>query len=334
MTNQVIPFGNVNVPVPQMNADFAAKIAAQWQQAAALATNAPNRITFKSNRFNISKGGGEPVQLSELTLDVHIVAVNPQFHYVFYDRTYDESEKTGVAPKTLSRYPLPDEKFDSPPPAGFVQRNYRQRAIVMLANDPQHELYVVDFGYKSVRQSGNANVGTCSFATLLKTMGDFQASHGIMPFTFTVQLSFDGSQSVPVVAFSLYDLRNRSNEVRFASEPAIQAMVEAMTNGTTDRLLDIHFDNTTENATVNAAPPQQTQMQVPPQGQVQPPQMQPQMQPQGQQPPAWQQQAQFQPQMQQPQGQQQTPPWQQQAQFQPQMQPQNEQTAPAGMAAL
>ena len=321
MTNQVIPFGNVNVPVPQMNADFAAKIAAQWQQAAALATNAPNRITFKSNRFNISKGGGEPVQLSELTLDVHIVAVNPQFHYVFYDRTYDESEKTGVAPKTLSRYPLPDEKFDSPPPAGFVQRNYRQRAIVMLANDPQHELYVVDFGYKSVRQSGNANVGTCSFATLLKTMGDFQASHGIMPFTFTVQLSFDGSQSVPVVAFSLYDLRNRSNEVRFASEPAIQAMVEAMTNGTTDRLLDIHFDNTTENATVNAAPPQQ-------------PQMQPQMQPQGQQPPAWQQQAQFQPQMQQPQGQQQTPPWQQQAQFQPQMQPQNEQTAPAGMAAL
>lgn len=334
MTNQVIPFGNVNVPVPQMNADFAAKIAAQWQQAAALATNAPNRITFKSNRFNISKGGGEPVQLSELTLDVHIVAVNPQFHYVFYDRTYDESEKTGVAPKTLSRYPLPDEKFDSPLPAGFVQRNYRQRAIVMLANDPQHELYVVDFGYKSVRQSGNANVGTCSFATLLKTMGDFQASHGIMPFTFTVQLSFDGSQSVPVVAFSLYDLRNRSNEVRFASEPAIQAMVEAMTDGTTDRLLDIHFDNTTENATVNAAPPQHPQMQVPPQGQVQPPQMQPQMQPQGQQPPAWQQQAQFQPQMQQPQSQQQTPPWQQQAQFQPQMQPQNEQTAPAGMAAL
>ena len=332
MTNQVIPFGNANVPVPQMNADFAAKIAAQWQQAAALATNAPNRITFKGNRFNISKGGGEPVQLSELTLDVHIVAVNPQFHYVFYDRTYDESEKTGVAPKTLSRYPLPDEKFDSPPPAGFVQRNYRQRAIVMLANDPQHELYVVDFGYKSVRQSGNANVGTCSFATLLKTMGDFQASHGIMPFTFTVQLSFDGSQSVPVVAFSLYDLRNRSNEVRFASEPAIQAMVEAMTNGTTDRLLDIHFDNTTENATVNAAPPQQPQMQVPPQGQVQPPQGQPQMQPQGQQPPAWQQQAQFQPQMQ-PQGQQQ-PPWQQQAQAQPQMQPQNEQTAPAGMAAL
>ena len=334
MTNQVIPFGNANVPVPQMNADFAAKIAAQWQQAAALATNAPNRITFKSNRFNISKGGGEPVQLSDLTLDVHIVAVNPQFHYVFYDRTYDESEKTGVAPKTLSRYPLPDEKFDSPSPAGFVQRNYRQRAIVMLANDPQHELYVVDFGYKSVRQSGNANVGTCSFATLLKTMGDFQASHGIMPFTFTVQLSFDGSQSVPVVAFSLYDLRNRSNEVRFASEPAIQAMVEAMTDGTTDRLLDIHFDNTTENATVNAAPPQQPQMQVPPQGQVQPPQMQPQMQPQGQQPPAWQQQAQAQPQMQQPQGQQQTPPWQQQAQFQPQMQPQNEQTAPAGMAAL
>ena len=334
MTNQVIPFGNANVPVPQMNADFAEKIAAQWQQAAALATNAPKRITFKSNRFNISKGGGEPVQLSELTLDVHIVAVNPQFHYVFYDRTYDESEKTGVAPKTLSRYPLPDEKFDSPPPAGFVQRNYRQRAIVMLANDPQHELYVVDFGYKSVRQSGNANVGTCSFATLLKTMGDFQASHGIMPFTFTVQLSFDGSQSVPVVAFSLYDLRNRSNEVRFASEPAIQAMVEAMTDGTTDRLLDIHFDNTAENATVNAAPPQQPQMQVPPQGQVQPPQMQPQMQPQGQQPPAWQQQAQAQPQMQQPQSQQQTPPWQQQAQFQPQMQPQNEQTAPAGMAAL
>ena len=311
MTNQVITFGNAHVPVPQMNADFAAKIAAQWQQAAALATNAPNRITFKSNRFNISKGGAEPVQLSDLTLDVHIVAVNPQFHYVFYDRTYDESEKTGVAPKTLSRYPLPDEKFDSPLPAGFVQRNYRQRAIVMLANDPQHELYVVDFGYKSVRQSGNAHVGTCSFSTLLKTMGDFQATHGIMPFTFTVQLSFDGSQSVPVVAFSLYDLRNRSNEVRFASEPAIQAMVEAMTNGTTDRLLDIHFDNTTENATVNAAPPQ---------GQQQPPQGQ-------QQPPAWQQQAQMQPQMQ-PQGQQQ-PPWQQQTQ--------NEQpasTAPAGMASL
>lgn len=304
MTNQVITFGNINVPVPQLNADIQAKIAAQWQQAAALATNAPNRITFKGNRFNISKGGGEPVQLSDLTLDVHIVAVNPQFHYVFYDRSFDESEKTGVAPKMLSRYPLPDETPDSPLPNGFMNRNYRQRAIVMLANDPQHELYVVDFGYKSVRQSGNANVGTCSFSTLLKTLGDFQASHGIMPFTFTVQLSFDSSQSVPVVAFSLYDLRNRDTNVRFASEPAIQAMVDAMTNGTTDRLLDIHFDNSAENATVNAAPPPQPQTQVPPQGQPQ----QPQMQPQGQQPPAWQQQA--------------------------QMHPQNEQTAPAGMAAL
>lgn len=284
MTNQVITFGNVNVPVPQLNAEFQAKIAAQWQQAAALATNAPNRITFKGNRFNLSKGGAEPVQLSDLTLDVHIVAVNPQFHYVFYDRSFDESEKTGVAPKTLSRYPLPDEKFDSPPPNGFVQRNYRQRAIVMLANDPQHELYVVDFGYKSVRQSGNANVGTCSFSSLLKTLGDFQASHGIMPFTFTVQISFDGSQSVPVVAFSLYDLRNRDTNVRFASEPAIQAMVEAMTNGTTERLLDINFDNSTENATVNAATPPQPQMQVPPQGQPQPPAWQQQAQPQNEQP--------------------------------------------------
>ena len=189
----------------------------------------------------------------------------------------------------------------------------------MLANDPTHKLYVVDFGYKSVKQSGNAQSNTCDLSSLLKSMHGISSQYqGLLPFMMTVQLSFDTKHSVPVVAFSLYDNRNHSNAIRFANDAAIAEMIRVLGNGDVERLLDIHFDNTREDAVVNAAPPATPQTQVPPQGTVQPPK--------GTTPP-WQGQPQTQSQAQ-PQGT--TPPWQGQAQFQPQVQPQYD----PGMAAL
>lgn len=320
MTNQVITFPNANLPsLANLPSDLLAKVAGQWKRAAELATSAPNRLTFKSSRFNLSDGGSEPVVLDDRVLDVYLVAVNPQFHYVFYDMDYDTAEKMGKTPKTLSRYPIEGENWDSPPPAGFVQRNYRQRAVIMLANDPTHKLYVVDFGYKSVKQSGNAQSNTCNLSTLLKSLhGFFSQNQGLMPFMMTVQLSFDTKHSVPVVAFSLYDNRNHSTDIRFANDAAIAEMIRVLSNGDVERLLDIHFDNSKDEAVVNAAPPATPQTHVPPQGTVQPPQ--------GTNPP-WQGQAQGQAQPQ-TQSQGTTPLWQGQAQ--PQTQPQYD----PGMAAL
>lgn len=83
---------------------------------------------------------------------MHIVAIDPNFHYVFNEFGYDDVKDKDDKGRVLVRYPLPTDEFTFTPTTGFASRQYKQRCVVMLADDPEHKLFIVDFGYNSIKK--------------------------------------------------------------------------------------------------------------------------------------------------------------------------------------
>ena len=172
-----------------MTLNLLAKVSGQLQQAAANITTSMPRLSFSGRMFNLSFGGNT-VELQDRVLDVHILAIDPQFHYTFYEKAYtgSDADKEG---RSMSRYPLPTDEFEFTPTHEWAQRVYRQRAVVMLANDPQHNLYAVDFGYNSIKKTGNPQLGLFNLSQLIAQLNEFnKANSQLLPFMFTVQLRF------------------------------------------------------------------------------------------------------------------------------------------------
>lgn len=241
MSNQLILTG-VQLPSLNLSPELVAKVQAQFAQAVANTTTSLPRLSFGGKMFNITFGGNT-VELQDRVLDVHLVAIDPQFHYTFYEKAYTgtDSDKDG---RVMSRYPLPTDNFEFVPNHEWSQRAYKQRAVVMLANDPDHKLYVVDFGYNSVKKVGNPQLGLLNLSQLI-TQLDFVTRQNpqILPFMFTVQLSFTKA-SVAEIQFSLYDQRQQGNtQARFATPAAIEAMMNAITNGDVDNLMKVEYDS-------------------------------------------------------------------------------------------
>lgn len=251
MSNQLVLAG-VQLPAIQLPADVVAKVANQFAQAAANTTTGLPRLSFGGKMFNISFGGSEPVELQDRVLDVHIVAIDPQFHYTFYEKSYTgtDADKEG---RIMSRYPTADDSFEFTPTAEWAQRAYKQRAVVMLANDPDHKLYVADFGYNSVKKVGNPQLGLLNLSQLITQLDFFTRNNqGILPFMFTVQLSFTRA-SVAEIQFSLYDQRVQgSQQARFATPAAIEAMAQAIASGEVDNLMKVEYDSATNQANEQA----------------------------------------------------------------------------------
>ena len=241
MSNQLILAG-VQLPSLNLSPEIAAKVQAQFAQAAANTTTSLPRLSFGGKMFNITFGG-DTVELQDRVLDVHLVAIDPQFHYTFYEKAYTgtDSDKDG---RIMSRYPLPTDDFEFTPTHEWSQRAYKQRAVVMLANDPDHKLYVVDFGYNSIKKGGNPQLGLLNLSQLIAQL-DFitRQNPQILPFMFTVQLSFTKA-SVAEIQFSLYDQRQQGNtQARFATPAAIEAMANAIANGDVDNLMKVEYDS-------------------------------------------------------------------------------------------
>ena len=241
MSNQLILSG-VQLPVLNLSPDVMAKVQAQFAQAAANTTTSLPRLSFGGKMFNVTFGG-DTVELQDRVLDVHLVAIDPQFHYTFYEKAYTgtDSDKDG---RIMSRYPLPTDDFEFTPTHEWSQRAYKQRAVVMLANDPDHKLYVVDFGYNSIKKVGNPQLGLLNLSQLIAQL-DFitRQNPQVLPFMFTIQLSFTKA-SVAEIQFSLYDQRQQGNtQARFATPAAIEAMANAIANGDVDNLIKIEFDS-------------------------------------------------------------------------------------------
>ena len=59
------------------------------------------RLTFKANRFRVTKGGDEEV-LADTELDVIILAANPTVSRIYYAGTYDPDSGTGERPTCAS----------------------------------------------------------------------------------------------------------------------------------------------------------------------------------------------------------------------------------------
>ena len=249
MSNQLVLSG-AQLPTLNLPVSIVAKVQAQFAAAAANATVSMPRLSFRGRTFNISVGG-DTVELPDRVLDVHIVAVDPQFHYSFYEKSYTgtDADKEG---RTLSRYPLPTDEFEFKPTDEWAQRVYRQRAVVMLAKDPEHKLYVVDFGYNSVRKTGNPALGLMNLSQLVTQMDFYTREYnGLLPFMFTVQLSFTRA-SVPEIQFSLHDQFNQSaqQQARFAAPEAINAMVAALESGEVDKLMVIEHDSAAKGGSI------------------------------------------------------------------------------------
>lgn len=256
----------MNAPLPQVQlpSDVLAKVAVQFASAAANVSASISRLTFAGREFRLNENGTERALDSKL-LDVHIVAVNPTHHYQFYEREYDDTKDMPVGERgnMMSRLPLASDEIEWTPTKEWAQRLYKQRVVLMLADDPQHRLWVADFGYKSVRKSGNPAIGLFNLGQLLVQFNEFQKNNPqLLPFLFTVQLSFT-RESVPEVQFSLTDQRADANgivnkEVRFARPDAIEAIIAAISDGSAEKLLDVAYDSRTrsgEEQEEQAAPP-------------------------------------------------------------------------------
>ena len=245
MSNQLI-IAPTAMPALQLPADVLAKVQAQLKQAADNQSSSLPRLSFGGKQFNLTLGGNT-VPLDDRVLDVHIVAIDPQFHYAFYEKSYDESKNSEDKGRILVRYPLPTDDFTFTPTAEFTQRAYKQRCIVMLANDPEHRLYIMDLGYNSIKKVGNPSLGLLNLSQLI-TQFDFYNKQNpqLLPFMFTVQMSFT-REVQPEIQFSLYDQKAQGNyQARFATPAAIDAMVQALSNGEVDNLMKVEYDSASQ----------------------------------------------------------------------------------------
>lgn len=231
------------IPALQLPTDVLAKVQAQLKQAADNQSSSMPRLSFSGKRFNLTVGGSK-VELQDLVLDVHIVAIDPNFHYVFSEFEYDDVKNKDDKGRMLVRYPLPTDEIAFTPTTEFAKRAYKQRCIVMLANDPEHRLYIMDLGYNSVKKVGNPSLGLLNLSQLI-TQFDFynKQSPQLLPFMFTVQMSFT-REVQPEIQFSLYDQKAQGNyQARFATPAAIDAMVQALSNGEVDNLMKVEYDS-------------------------------------------------------------------------------------------
>lgn len=293
MTLPVLPG---NLPQIQLSPDLVARAQSMLQEAAQNLSSAPPRLSFGGKMFNLTSNGAT-VELQDRVLDVHIVAIDSRHHYVFYERAYEGVD--GDSGKSMARYPVPEDTIEYTPTKEWAQRTYRHRCVVMLANDPNHNLYVVDFGYNSCKKTGNINLGLMNLGQLVTLLNSYAKQNAaLLPFLFTVQLSFT-KETVPEVQFSLFDQRApQSHEVRFASPGAINAMQTAFTDGTIDNLMKVEYSSAAQSSqpalAAPAAPqapqiPQQPAVQTAVQPAAQPavqPAAQPAVQPQSQSQPA------------------------------------------------
>lgn len=248
MSNQLIIAPNA-MPALQLPADVLAKVQEQLKQAADNQSSSLPRLSFGGKMFNLTVGGSK-VELQDRVLDVHIVAIDPNFHYVFNEFGYDDVKDKDDKGRVLVRYPLPTDNFTFTPTAEFTQRAYKQRCIVMLANDPELRLYIMDLGYNSIRKVGNTALGLLNLSQLITQFQFYQNSNPqLFPFMFTVQLSFT-REVQPEIQFSLYDQRQQGNyQARFANAGAMDAIVKALSDGTVDNLMKVEYDSASVQST-------------------------------------------------------------------------------------
>lgn len=244
MSNQLVIKGLDNLPSINLPESVIAKVQAQFADAAKqVAGGGVPRMTFAGNTFHLTFGDST-TDLDERVLDVYLVGVNPQFHYTFFEKTYAEMEKEGASnarPKMLSRFPTEDDDWQFEPTEEWHSRVYKQRAIVMLPDTLDY--YVADFGYNSVKKTGNPQLGIFSFSQLLSQMNYItqQSKGAVLPFMIKVQMSFSKKATVPELQFSLFDQKSNDRELRFADNEAIEKMAQLIASGEIDELLTKDF---------------------------------------------------------------------------------------------
>lgn len=227
MNNLVIE-GSVGVPAVQNSAVMA--MLNQTQDAFVGDTGAyPTRMSFAGRSLWVHKNG-EKEELPTRQADIVVVAINPKFHYAFYERAYGENE-TG---HFMTRYPTAEDTSDFTPSKEWKQRQYKRRVLFMLANDPSCELYYADFSYGSDKKSGGVG-----YFSIVGLQGDITKKRKIdpnfAPFCQVVQMSFT-QDSVPTLRFAIEKSKSVTQE-------QIDAAVDYWQNGTVQRMFELEYDS-------------------------------------------------------------------------------------------
>ena len=174
------------------------------------------RLTFKGNRFRVTKGGDEEV-LDDVTLDVIILAANPTVSRVYYSGAYDAESGTGERPMCAStdgEVPLPsvaapqsatcmtcpqNEKGSAISADGGKRKacGYFHRLVVKLVKYPDLGDVVAEIKAMSLFGESYPDKNLLNF----RHYADRLNQHQTMAHAVITQMSFDTNSSVPKILF-------------------------------------------------------------------------------------------------------------------------------------
>lgn len=251
--SELIPVTTIHEMANFIPQDVLAAMQQNMTAAADSLQSGVRRLSYGGKDMQITVGG--QTVILDRVIDVIIVATAPTDHRLYYGRTYNPNEKTppicwsknGVTPDetvpaatrgnlTCSGCPF-DEKGSGNQGIGRACQRKR-RAVVMLANDTEHNLYLTDYSSKTIYEPKETKAGYFNLQGLIQQLGTLQKQSGRLAFTFLVQQSF-APDTVPVVQFSFADQRSQTRDFnpRNASMEAITAAVEAWKSGKVQELL-------------------------------------------------------------------------------------------------
>lgn len=260
-----------------------------------------NFISYAGREFHIKMGGAE-TQHPARTLDFVLVAGAKNDHRIFYRGTYEQGKDAtptcwssdDVTPD--ANVPPQQRGSDKCETCPFNEKGSHQsgkgractrkrRAVVMLADDAEHRMFLTDISALSIYGERNTQAGYLNWQQVTKQLAVYRNQDArLVPFVFVLQMSFT-QDTVPVTQFSFVDQVTRSG-IRMASPQIIEAAGKAWESGEVERLLALEIgksDSDTQSGT--AQQPQQAQpaQQAQPQwAQQSAQQAQPQWTPQGQ----------------------------------------------------
>lgn len=229
-----------------------------------------NFISFAGREFHL-KMGGTSVEHPQRTLDFVLVAGAKNDHRVFYRGTYEQGKDVpptcwssdDVAPD--ANVPPAQRGSDKCETCPFNEKGSHQsgkgractrkrRAIVMLANDPEHKLFITDISALSIYGDGrNTAAGYFNWQQVTQQLATYRKQDSrLVPFVFVLQMSFT-QDTVPVTQFSFIDQVTRSG-IRTADQATIEAAAKAWENGDVERLLSMEIANADDNEQTQAQP--------------------------------------------------------------------------------
>lgn len=231
------------------------------------------RISIRGGVFRMMVDGKEVAQNEDRSMNIVIVAANPNVSRSFYEGTYQEGQST--APTCWSNDGItPDSRVESPQSEkcatcpqnikGSGQGDsracrYSQRLAVVLENDIRGDVYQLTLPAQSI--FGAAENGKMPLQAYAKFLG----SHGLPVTAVVTEMRFDTASATPRLTFKAVrpleaeelqkaQEKGKSNEAK----TAIASTVAMMDNAKTEALTTVSKAQEKHAEAVEAEPTKRT----------------------------------------------------------------------------